>query len=550
MKFGDIPIAEADGAFLAHSVKLQGIAFKKGRVLSAEDVTALARAGKASIVGAKLDADDIGEDDAAAAIAEALTGEHLTRGAAFTGRANLFAAAAGLVEIDAERIDRINLVDEAITVATLPLHARVTPRQMVATIKIIPFAAPAKAIEAVRRIAAEDGPVIRVAAFTPHRVGLIQTRLPALKDSVIAKTSATTRTRVAALNSELAADEVVDHKADAIAAAIAGQRAKGCNPILVLGASAIVDRRDAIPAAIVASGGEVLHFGMPVDPGNLLLLGKSGEADVIGLPGCARSPKMNGFDWVLERLTANITVTPRDVMRMGVGGLLTEIATRPLPRGAASPAPEPGELPPHAPAIAAVVLAAGKSSRMAPHNKLLTAVDGALMVQRAVDAALESQAKPVIVVVGHDGAKVRAALAGRDIAVVENPDYAEGLSTSVRAGVEKLRGATLDGAVFLLGDMPRVKAAHIDRLIAAYNPVEGRSICLPTHRGKRGNPVLWSAKFFPEMAAIDGDKGARALLNAHGDEICEVEMSDDGVLIDVDTPDALAALRKPVNAGA
>jgi molybdenum cofactor cytidylyltransferase len=190
-------------------------------------------------------------------------------------------------------------------------------------------------------------------------------------------------------------------------------------------------------------------------------------------------------------------------------------------------------------------MAAGRSSRMAPANKLLSEVDGRLMIQRAVDAALASQARSVAVVTGHESARLREALAGRPVEFVDNPDHAGGLSTSVRAGLAWLDGKDVDGAVFMLGDMPLVTSAHIDRLIAAFNPVEGRSICVPTHRGKRGNPVLWAARFFPEMRALEGDKGARGLLGHHADQVCEVEMDGEGVLIDIDTPEALTALRQP-----
>jgi molybdenum cofactor cytidylyltransferase len=140
-------------------------------------------------------------------------------------------------------------------------------------------------------------------------------------------------------------------------------------------------------------------------------------------------------------------------------------------------------------------------------------------------------------------------VAGRDVTIVENPAFADGLSASVRAGIAALP-ADVDGAVFLLGDMPRVTAAHIDRLLAAFNPAEGRAICVPTSRAKRGNPVLWSSRFFPEMRALEGDTGARGLLRQHAEQICEVEMGDDGVLLDIDTPDALAALRADTKASA
>jgi molybdenum cofactor cytidylyltransferase len=179
---------------------------------------------------------------------------------------------------------------------------------------------------------------------------------------------------------------------------------------------------------------------------------------------------------------------------------------------------------------------------MAPANKLLTEIDGTPMVARAVAAALASQARPIIVVTGHDGARVRAALAGKPVTFVDNPDYAAGLSTSVKAGIAALPG-DIDGALFVLGDMPRVTPAHLDRLIAAFSPADGRLICVPTHRAKRGNPVLWAARFFAEMQAIDGDRGARTLLGEHAEQVCEVDMADDGVLLDIDTPDALAALR-------
>jgi molybdenum cofactor cytidylyltransferase len=539
MRFGPVPLAEAEGAILAHSVRLPGGAFKKGRVLSADDVKALAAAGRSEVIAARLGPGDIGEDAAADTVASALMGDGLVKSAAFTGRCNLFASARGVAVVDAERINRINLVDESITVATVPPYALVEPRQMVATIKIIPFAAPAAAVEAVHAIAATGGPAIRAAALKPHRVGLIQTRLPGLKDSVVRKTEETTRARLASLGSDLVAAMVVDHEEGAVARAIAEQRDAGCDPILVLGASAIVDRRDVIPAGIERAQGQVLHFGMPVDPGNLLMLGRVANADVVGLPGCARSPKLNGMDWVLQRLLADLPVDRRDIMLMGAGGLLTEVE-RPLPRKDASPEPLPF---PRAPRIAAVVLAAGRSTRMAPANKLLVPFGGAPMVTRAVDAALASQADPVIVVVGHDAPKVREALGARTVRVVENPDFADGLSTSVRAGLAALP-SDVDGALFMLGDMPRVTAVHLDRLIAAFNPAEGRAICMPTFRAKRGNPVLWASRFFPELATLSGDAGARGLIGQHSDQLCEVEMADGGVLLDVDTPEALAETRE------
>lgn len=190
--------------------------------------------------------------------------------------------------------------------------------------------------------------------------------------------------------------------------------------------------------------------------------------------------------------------------------------------------------------IAAIVLAAGRSSRMEGSNKLLATLDGVPLVARVVDAVLASKARPAVVVLGHRAADVKKALAGRAVATVENPEYAGGLSTSVRRGIAALP-EDCAGALFCLGDMPRLTAAHIDRLIAE---AERRpdTILLPVFEGRRGNPVLWPRRMFGELAALSGDVGGRGLLDRHPELLHRVIMPDDGVLIDVDTPGALAAL--------
>jgi molybdenum cofactor cytidylyltransferase len=529
MKFGAIPLDQAEGAILAHSVKLDRLALKKGRRLSAEDLAALRAGGASTVIAAKLEPGDVEEDEAARLIAEAVAGANLRIAKPFTGRVNLHAEQAGVVVVDRARIDRLNLVDEAITLGTLPAFASVQAGQMVATIKIIPFAAPRAALEQCLAIAREAAPLVRIAPYRPLDVALIQTRLPGIKESVLDKTVAVTAERIAAAGGRLISEARCAHEIAALAERI---RASGGDLLLIAGASAITDRRDVLPAAIEAAGGEVEHFGMPVDPGNLLLLAHIGDRTVLGLPGCARSPKLNGFDWVLERLAAGIPVTREDVMGMGVGGLLTEIPTRPQPREA-TPA-KPGK-------IAGLVLAAGQSRRMGQANKLLAQLDGRPMVAHAVDAMLGSRAGPVIVVTGHQADEVRAALGEREVVWAHNPDYASGLSSSLAAGLAALPDDA-EGVVVGLGDMPRITSAQIDRLIAAFNPLEGRAICVPTVRGKRGNPVLFAARFVPEMREIGGDVGARHLIGEHAEEVVEIELDDDGALLDIDTPEALAAL--------
>jgi molybdenum cofactor cytidylyltransferase len=545
MKFGETPIADAAGGLLVHRQRAGNRMLDKGHALTDADIEALREAGVATVTIARLEANDIGEDAAAAQIADAaidpeIAESRIVKGAAFTGRVNFHAAVQGLVIVDTARIDALNRIHESITMATVPAFAPVDEKQMIATIKIIPYAAPREAVEACVKLASEGGPLIRVAPLRPSRAFLIQTRLSGTKASVLDKTTEAVRHRLAELGSTLVAEQRTGHATADVVAAIAEAQKTDFDLLMIIGASAIADRRDVIPAAIEQAGGTVQHFGMPVDPGNLLLLARNAKGvPVLGLPGCARSPKLNGFDWVLQRLLAGIPVSGRDIQGMGVGGLLMDIPSRPLPRAAAVAPPAVAK----APSIAAVILAAGRSSRMGAENKLLADVGGAPMVRRVAQTVLASQARPVIVVVGHQASRVRAAVQDLDVTFVENPDYADGLSTSLHRGLDALP-ETADGAVIALGDMPRVSAAEIDRLIAAYNPLEGRSICVPTVDGKRGNPVLWGRVFFPEMRQVVGDTGARKLIAANAEVVCEVPMSGDGVLTDIDEPAALAALRE------
>jgi molybdenum cofactor cytidylyltransferase len=330
MKFGPTPIEEAEDAVLAHGVRIDGAAFKKGDALTRERRMALAAAGVTSVVAARLEPGDVGENEAAVKLATHLAGVHLRCSAPFTGRVNLFAETAGLAMIAAEAIDRLNAVDEAITVATLPQYRAVADGDMVATVKIIPFATTARTLDAALAALGQAG-AIAVEPFRPMRIGVVSTTLPGLKASVVTKTLKVLEARLAPTGARIAAQEIVAHEVGPLAKAL-WRLIDGSDALVAFGASAITDRRDVIPAAIEAIGGRVERFGMPVDPGNLLLLAERGGIPIIGAPGCARSPKENGFDWVLQRVLAGIPIRDADIRAMGVGGLLMEIGTRPQPR--------------------------------------------------------------------------------------------------------------------------------------------------------------------------------------------------------------------------
>ncbi|MBT6403729.1 MAG: NTP transferase domain-containing protein, partial [Rhodospirillaceae bacterium] len=447
---------------------------------------------------------------------------------------------AGLAMLDPATVDLINRVDEGITISTLHPFDRVEAEQIVATIKIIPFAvSEAHLIQAEEAAlaAGEDG-LISVHAYRQRSVGLIQTDLPGLPDKVLAKTEGVVRNRIEALGSTLSAPVTVRHDLIAIDAALHGLVGSGAELILIVGASATTDRRDVIPAAITQAGGIIEHFGMPVDPGNLTVLARIGDVPVLALPGSARSPRLGGNDLVLERIMADIPVDGKHIMGLGVGGLLKEIPSRPLPRTHAAPRARRQEA--STPQFAAIILAAGQSRRMGAVNKLLIEVDGKPMMRHAVDAAREAGADPVIVVTGHQPDAVQAA-AGDQAIFVHNPSFDQGLSTSLRVGLSAVP-ESCDGVLIALGDMPKVGAEHLRRLISSHDPDEGHLICVPTRNGKRGNPVFWDRRFFEDMTALGGDVGAKHLIGDYEDVVVEVPMSDDAVLTDVDSPAALERL--------
>ena len=541
MQFGRFPVAGAAGAILAHGVRQGAISFRKGRLLSADDVAALSEAGISDITIAWLEPGDITEDAAASRIADALakSAAHVRIGAAFTGRANLYSRTTGLVVLDAEAIEAVNRRDEAITVATLPPFAKVIAGQMLATIKIIPYAVREDSVAAVEEILSSSSG-LGVKAFLPRQAALISTRLPGMKPALLDKNRGALEARLKPLGSGITFEQRVPHEIGAVADAIKAASAAGADPILLFGASAIADRRDVLPAALERVGGHVAVLGMPVDPGNLLMAGTLEDRVILGLPGCARSPRLNGFDFILWRVLAGLPVGRSEVAALGVGGLLTDTPVRPHPREAKLPAA------PRLPRIGAIVLAAGHSSRMRANgqggNKLVQPVNGKPMVRHVVEAALKSAASDVVVVTGNEKDAVIAALKGIPVLFTENPDYSNGLSTSLISGINALPG-DCDGALVLLGDMPAVDAHLLDRLIAAFDPMEDRAIIVPVHGGRRGNPVLWARRFFDEMRDLSGDQGARALFAPYANLVCEIEAGSDAPLTDIDTQEALSAFR-------
>ena len=327
MKFGVIPVAAAVGSILAHSVRLSGRRLRKGLVLSEADVAVLVAEGVSQIAVAQLAEADCSEDKAAHQLAVALVpdtqGSGMRLSEAFTGRVNIFATGPCVVRFETDKLLQLNQVDPMITLATVPDYTQMAAGGMIATVKIISYGVPASGLKRACRFAKG---ALRVALPVHKTATLIITDIfggPGAKGSEAIKA------RLHALGMELKSVQMIPHQIVPLTDAIAKA---DTDMILILTGSATSDTEDVAPQALRAVGGEVIRFGMPVDPGNLLFFGKLGEKDVIGLPGCARSPALNGADWVLSRLACGLAITGEDIAAMGVGGLLKEIPSRPMPR--------------------------------------------------------------------------------------------------------------------------------------------------------------------------------------------------------------------------
>lgn len=327
MKFGIIPVKDALGHINAHSVAVSGGKISKGAVVSKADIDQMQAAGVTQITVAQLAPDDLHEDAAAKVLADALVPDpaavNLRLTAAKTGRVNVYADAEGVVCFDADAIHRFNAINPMITVATVdPLH-RLGAGGMVATVKVISYGVPKDDVAA----ACDTQAQISLATCRYQTVTLIETQHGAGLPND--KGRRALLKRVGPFGIRLTDRVCVAHEVKALAAAIKG--APG-DVVCILTASATSDAHDVAPSALRHAGGVVERFGMPVDPGNLLFLGQIGAKPVIGLPGCARSPALNGADWVLNRVLCGVPLGSADIAAMGVGGLLKEIPTRPRPR--------------------------------------------------------------------------------------------------------------------------------------------------------------------------------------------------------------------------
>jgi molybdenum cofactor cytidylyltransferase len=334
MKFGPVSIHEAVGHVLAHNLIDSGghKVLSKGRVLTDVDYAKMRAMNMDTVIVAMLDSTDLGENEAAGRVARAVAGPGVKVAKPVVGRANIVSEHYGPVYINLSALEQLNNIDAGITLATLRNHTLVEPGELVTLVKIIPFGIPAARVVDVERKAQELEPIISVRPLKTSSVGLILSGPESSYARLRRDFEPPTRQRIEKLSGHLDAVQCVPHNAPAIAAAICQQLDEKRDLLLLAGISAIIDNDDLVPTALRAAGGDVAHFGVPVDPGTLLMLGYVGDVPVLGAPGCIKSIKTNVIDWLLPRLLAGERLTRADLVAMGHGGLLDDISERPMPR--------------------------------------------------------------------------------------------------------------------------------------------------------------------------------------------------------------------------
>lgn len=522
MKFEWRNIASSEGWSLAHSITAAGKKWPKDTILTEKDIKTLSGLDIDNVQVFMLEPDDINENDAAKAAADHICGKGLKVVSVGRGRANLVATADGLFIPD-KAIDAINLIDDAFSAASLPAHTHVQANQLVATVKLVPYAIPKKLLSG---LAANDAPTAQVHAYNKLKAATIITG-----SNLPNKIRRTLEHRLDRLNGNIENYEIVAHTQLAVTKAISELAHLDIDLILILGVSAISDHRDVIPAGLEAANGEIIKLGMPTDPGNLLMLGKLQGKYVIGLPGCARSPALNGLDFVLERIAAGIPLDHQSITLMGTGGLLKETPERHIPRSPVNKASD-------STSIAPIVLAAGKASRAQGISKLLSKINDRSVLETTITNIAKNTKSTINVVTGHNAPALNDILGRLNVTIVHNAEYADGMGASLAVGVTNLTNEPTF-AMICLADMPFIRPDTYEKLnLAAQCSHEG-AILIPTFNGKRGHPVLWHQQHFKELSALNADIGGKQIMQDNQEYIVEVPVEDAGILIDLDTPEML-----------
>jgi len=532
MQLKELPTKETIGLILAHSCRLKNQKISKGTLLDSKIVNSLINEKVSQILCAIPNESDLHENEAANLIANAIDKKKAFSDIASTGRVNFKSSSLGIVRYDRSIIKELNLIDESIAFSIVQHNQLLAPNDLIATLKIIPFFVSKSSVESAVKLIRRS-PLFQFHDLKQKKCSLLQTRFNWQKPGIFNATANVTKHRLKNLNCSISEDRLINHNQAEISKCIRDHVSEGTEILLISGASAIIDRTDDIPKAILQEGGEIFQYGLAVDPGNLLLIGKISNMTIIGMPGCARSPKLNGLDWVLQLLLAEIKIDKEELAEMGAGGLLMEIASRPLPRSLNKKISKSRKL-------FGALLAGGNSRRMGKDNKLLLEIEGIPLVRKIVLEMLKSNLDGYQVVLGYEADKVAEVLKDLPIQFLVNPLWENGQASSLKTAVENLDTEVSDLLV-MLADLPGVTSEHINFLIENHSEDKSSNniITVPCYKGQRGNPVIWGEAFFPDLVKLEGDTGGRVLFPHHPAAMNLVEVHTDCVITDTNTPQEL-----------
>lgn len=520
MRFEERDVADCIGWQLAHSILCGPRRLGKATTVSKAIASELRENGVTSAQVFMLEDGDLDEDTAALRAAELSVGDGLIVKAAGRGRANLIAACDG-VFVPGDAIDTLNALSDAFSAASARAFTKVQEGDLVATIKLVPYGVAAGVLSTYR-----PETKCEIAPFTKFCATLLVGGTAPTE-----KTLRILSTRLSQIGGAIDKIIEVDHEVSAYATALAS-----CHNdlILMIGASAISDRYDTLPSSVEAAGGRVEKVGMPADPGNLLMLARLGTKTIIGMPGCARSPALNGFDWVLQRYTAGLPLNAEILSQMGTGGLLKEPADRAFPRRTKQDQHSSGK-----PKFSAILLAAGRSSRSGETHKLLSQLGQQSVIEKTADLLLFFPSIQTVTVTGDSEDRIRDLLGSRKLQLVHNKNFRNGMGSSIAVGIQAL-SPKADYTFICLGDMPFIRPSTIDTLMSTAADAPESSIIVPTFNGKRGHPVVWGKRHFKSLSSLNSEVGGREIIRTNSEKVIEVEVDDPGILIDLDTPEMLA----------
>ncbi|MEM7198140.1 MAG: NTP transferase domain-containing protein, partial [Pseudomonadota bacterium] len=406
--------------------------------------------------------------------------------------------------------------------------------QILGTIKVITFALPKNVLDEMHNLPKIGG--IRLHAYRGGTVQLLFTEIPGVTKGLY-KAEKIITDRLHGLRYHLQHCTRTEHRFDAIIKAL--QEHEACDLLLISSASAMADRRDIIPQAIEKLGGTIQYFGIPVDPGNLMMIATLRGTAVLGLPGCAKSPALNGTDFLLQRHASGLVITREYIASLGAGGLLKDIHNRPMPRIAATKTP-PSK---NETKTAAIILAAGFSRRFGDDDKLLQIIDDKPLLHATLAPYMQAkEVRHIIVVVQSLDTAIAQSLRNLPVQLVANARANEGISTSIQSGLAALP-ETYSAAFIGLGDMPNIQITTLHAMIVAHTKQQNALAILPVHNKRIGNPVLVNRAAFPAMMELSGDKGARTLWKNMPHTTYQLSCDDPGIHYDIDTCADLASRR-------